>query len=60
MNVRLQPVKRKQIKENFIMWHDQAKNMNSMINIERQVAVDYNKRGIDSALSYITQQASAH
>lgn len=42
------------------MWHENAKNKSSMINLERQIFADYNKRGIDSALSYITQQANAH
>lgn len=60
MNVRLQPLKRKQVKENYIMWQDQTKQMTSMINVERQIAADYNKRGIDCALSYITQQANNH
>lgn len=31
-----------------------------MLHAERQIAADYNKRGIDCALSYITQQANAH
>lgn len=41
MNVSLLPLKRPEIKGNQIMWSEQVKGANVMVNVERQINANY-------------------